>query len=570
MAIRTELSLGIRNFQQGLEQARADVRRSAGEMRREMQGASVGESMAGGLRSLAAPLAGIAGLTMAMRQMKGAMSWADDLADLTLKLNDNAEALQRVDFAAQQMASIGVSQVADAMMRLERSLGDVGNEKASDALARLGVTAGELQRMSLDEKMVALSAAFQRARADGTGLYDIQQLLGRSAGELVPMLEQGEEALRSMFEAAPVLADETVQRLAEMNDQLDALVLKSKGFVANAVAGASGIGQFLADVLETGSIEEAQLRLVDRETDRARGLGGREENRAAQAEAQEAARASAAAAKEEEIAARDLEKALEDLAKARGSVAARDFAGLGDSAQLDTLKTELDGLLQESVGLFSLNFSQSVEGLRALAESRLAMGDALPAEGQNSAAEAFTWLDEALRLEAEIAKRQEAMAAAEESRQAAEEEARRRSRESAERAEFALLDPEEQIRALRDQIARSLGVSGDREGMLAEARRRKEAEDFDGAAQIFEAVAQMDRIAERVAEPMQSRVSANEQGSVASLMDQIFGRGTPAEKQLEELRQASRLQGEQVRRLDDILRMMGEPPPQDQFDDFGV
>jgi hypothetical protein len=570
MAIRTELSLGIRNFQQGLERARVDVRRSAALMRREMRGGSMANSFSGLVQSLAAPVAGIQGLRLAMRQIKGAMSWADDLADLTLKLNDNAESLQRVDFAAQQTASIGVAQVADAMMRLERSLGDVGNEEASAALARLGVTAGELQRMSLDEKMVALAGAFQRARADGTGLYDIQQLLGRSAGELVPMLEQGEEALRLMFERAPVMADETVQRLAEMNDQLDAMSLKSKSFVANAVAGAGGIKQFIADVFETGSIEAAQMRLVDRETERARGLGMREQNRAGQAEAQEEARASAAAAKEEERAVRELEKALEDLAKVRGSVAARDFAALGDSAQLGALKAELDGLLQESVGLFSLNFSESVEGLRALAESRLAMGDALPAEGQNSAAEAFQWLDEALKLEAEIAKRQEAMAAEEEARQAAEEEARRRSRESVERAEFALLDPEEQIRALRERMERSLGVSGDREGMLAEARRRRELGDFDGATQIFEGVAEMDRIAERVAEPMQARVSAMEQGSVASLMDQIFGRGTPAERQLEELRQASRLQREQVSKLDGILTKMDEPPPQSRFSNFGI
>lgn len=245
MAIREELTLGIQNFQANLDRARADVRKTAGEMSRDMRnvGGGPGGGMMGGMGAGIASLgrgalgalgmtAGVAGLGAAV---KGALTQMDDLADLSLMLNESAEGLQRVDFAAQQAASVGVDQVAKSMLRLERSLGDVENVKAAEALERLGLTGAQLAAMPLEEKILALSAAFQKARLEGTGMADIQDLLGRTAADLVPLFAQSEEALLSMFERAPVVADATVQEMARVNDELDAMIMKAKTLFVDSV-----------------------------------------------------------------------------------------------------------------------------------------------------------------------------------------------------------------------------------------------------------------------------------------------------------------------------------------------
>jgi hypothetical protein len=57
------------------------------------------------------------------------------------------------------------------------------------------------------------------------------------------------------------------------------------------------------------------------------------------------------------------------------------------------------------------------------------------------------------------------------------------------------------------------------------------------------------------------------QGSFATLMDQVFGRGTP-EQQLDATRRQVTLQEDQVRRLDAIITKMDKPAERDIFTDF--
>jgi hypothetical protein len=58
--------------------------------------------------------------------------------------------------------------------------------------------------------------------------------------------------------------------------------------------------------------------------------------------------------------------------------------------------------------------------------------------------------------------------------------------------------------------------------------------------------------------------SGSAQGSFATLMDQIFGRGTP-EQQLDEMKRANTLATETSRSLNEILKKMDEEPPRDMW-----
>jgi hypothetical protein len=153
-----------------------------------------------------------------------------------------------------------------------------------------------------------------------------------------------------------------------------------------------------------------------------------------------------------------------------------------------------------------------------------------------------------------------------ERRRIAAAEQRARDEEAYEQSAFSRLDPEAQMESLRDRIAESLGV--DAVGSTAEieagaadlAKRGKFAE----ATDVLSDLGSLEAIAGRQG-GTRAQTSAG-QGSLATLMDEIFGRN-PAADQLEESRRAAEAGEKTVTTLDQILKKMDEPPPRDTFTD---
>jgi hypothetical protein len=143
---------------------------------------------------------------------------------------------------------------------------------------------------------------------------------------------------------------------------------------------------------------------------------------------------------------------------------------------------------------------------------------------------------------------------------------RERLTESVASLSFAAASPEMQMQILRDRIEASLGVSGSREEIIAAANDAANEGWLEKAEVGLSSLAQIEAIAGR--QPAGSS-TGSAQGSFATLMDQIFGRGTP-EQQLDETRRTNQLAEDHLRKLDEVLKKMDEPPPKDVFSDFGV
>jgi hypothetical protein len=570
MAIRAELHLGIRDFQGNLKRATADVRKESDVMKRDSAG--VGASLASGIKA-ALPAISFAALGAGI---KGALQRADDLADMKIALGETAETLQRVDYAAQQAASVGVEELSKSMLKLEKNLGQVDNKAAADALANFGLTAGQLAGMSLDEKILALSGAFQAARADGTGVADIMDLLGRSGASLIPMLAQSKEALEAMFADAPVVADELIDRMAVLNDQFDGLVMKAKSSGIGIVGALGEVGTFLADLVSTGSLEEAFLNFDDRQIEALKNIASQSDAKETQATALDAQAAAAEAAKEEAAAADDLAKALERVAKIKDQIAAKEMASMSNTEQIAELERRRAELLAGSIANFP-NFEASAEGLRALAESR-DNTPGLPGEGMNSAAEAWEWYREALELsekqrilETSLAK-EEADAA----KKRADELAAARA--EAVKGGFALMTDEEQVADLKSRLGKALGIDVSSTGSIdgAIARQRKEVEDARASGDTAAEKAALDRLNESqrlaaefysAADGLAPAAPGGGVGSVAGLINQVFGRD-PAAQQLDELKRVGDLARDQRDRLDGIIIRMDSPPEPVTFGGF--
>ena len=317
-------------------------------------------------------LSGMLGIGALGTAIKGTLSSFDDLADTALKLGESTATIQRVTFAAEQSGS-SMDAVAGSALKLEKALGDVENTKAAEALAHLGITGQSLAAMPLDQKLIALSGAFGEARLTGTGYNDILNLLGKSAGDLIPLFSAGKEGLEGMFANAPVLADSAVQNMAAMNDKVDGFISRTKAGVGALIGLGQGVGAMIggasfADAF--GTPDATGSADVQREKDRAAAASAQEKGRidaAAAAQEKENAKVAAAAAKEKDTALTRVKAIQESITQ---QAIARMAPEQKLAALADLQKQKIDEM-RAAGGLF---YEATVQGMQAFAESQLKSG----------------------------------------------------------------------------------------------------------------------------------------------------------------------------------------------------
>ncbi len=217
--IVTELDIELAKWNAKIQQIKLDQKQLVAEARKDNFGGAMGDKV----RDLVAAVS----LTAGFAKFREIAAHFDDISDAADKMGESTDVIQRVGFAAAQSGS-SIEGIASSFVKLEKALGDIDNTGARAALANLGLDAQALVDMPLDQKIIALSAAFDEARQNGTGMNDLMTLLGKNAAELIPLLSQGKEGIEEMLGAAPVLAAEAVDALAELNDEMDALGSKAQ------------------------------------------------------------------------------------------------------------------------------------------------------------------------------------------------------------------------------------------------------------------------------------------------------------------------------------------------------
>jgi hypothetical protein len=166
-----------------------------------------------------------------------------DVGDLADKLGVMPEELQKIA-AAGAPAGVSMQSLATAMQHLEKNLGNVENKKAAEALARFGVTAEQLTRLPLDEKLLLLAEGFQRAQLEGTGTADIMALLGKGGKDLTAVLQMSQQELAALMHDVKIISDADIAAMDAMSDRIDKLIDKTKKFGAESVL-------FLVDQIES-------------------------------------------------------------------------------------------------------------------------------------------------------------------------------------------------------------------------------------------------------------------------------------------------------------------------------
>lgn len=237
---------------------RADGSAVLAELRRVRAGV---DNLTGGVRSAGeitadafgkiGPALSVAAVTQFVDAITQA---ADDLADVAANVNSSVVALQGLRLAAGD-ASASAGALDSALGALQKNIGQAasGTGEAAKSFALLGLEADELAKLTTDEALFRVSDALAELDTTAERAGVAQRLFGDGARELVPLLEDGGEALRRQVDAYAatgyVLNAETVVALEAANRQMELLTQRVRvaasefavGFVPIVTSAASAL-----------------------------------------------------------------------------------------------------------------------------------------------------------------------------------------------------------------------------------------------------------------------------------------------------------------------------------------
>ena len=153
----------------------------------------------------------------------------DRVQKLGQRFNETAEDIQRVGLAAElaggnlELAAKSTTKVTQAASEAAR-----GNTELTASFQALGIDATAFLALSMPEKLVELSRAYQTSSGSAAAQLAIMKLLGEEGLNLVPLLAQGPEALKAAFDKALPSSQSTVDSVANLHDNLTILGNKAK------------------------------------------------------------------------------------------------------------------------------------------------------------------------------------------------------------------------------------------------------------------------------------------------------------------------------------------------------
>lgn len=197
--------------------------------------------------------AAVAGSISALAVKSG--QWADNVETMSKKYSLSTDQLQMYSAAA-KLVDVDVNTIAKSHVKLERSMmsASQGSKNQIAAFESLGVSYqnadGSLRNSddTFNDVIAALGAMENETERDAIAM----QLMGRSAADLNPLIEDGGEKYKQFAETMDkynieFVDEATLQRANEFNDDLDEM--KSLGLIAFQNMGAS-LAAYLEPALE--------------------------------------------------------------------------------------------------------------------------------------------------------------------------------------------------------------------------------------------------------------------------------------------------------------------------------
>lgn len=254
-SVYTKLAVELSDMQAGMSKARGEVKAYKDFAKRE--GAGIGTALFSGIGAQASSVfggllgkLGLAGGVLGIANtIHGAIEEYSKLADLAARFDATPLSLQKLDVHA-KLTGTSVESLVTGVQKLQRALADPGDPKVAAAMEDLKLSAVDLAGLQPDQQLERLAAAFNEAQLAGRGFDRVFDLMGRSAGEMIPALREF-AANKERIASISFLKDSDVRALKQVGDTMALLWSGTK-------AGAAKLLLHPIDTL-SGKIPQADL-----------------------------------------------------------------------------------------------------------------------------------------------------------------------------------------------------------------------------------------------------------------------------------------------------------------------
>ena len=255
------LTLDKSNYDQGLDDAAAGAQ-SFGD---KLKGGLATAAKVGGVAIAAVGTAAAAATTALVKQAGEVASYGDNIDKASQKLGISAEAYQEWD-AVLQHSGTSIDSMGIGMKTLATQAA-----KGSDAFTALGISAEQAASMSREDLFSETITALQNVTDENKRAQLAQELFGRSAMELGPLLNTSAADTQAMkdrvHELGGVMSNEAVKaaaayqdNLQDMNTAIDGL---KRNIVAEFIPGLSSLMEAFTNILAGDDPGEALERGID-------------------------------------------------------------------------------------------------------------------------------------------------------------------------------------------------------------------------------------------------------------------------------------------------------------------
>lgn len=191
-----------------------------------------------------------AGLTAAGTAITGALAGAastfaaagDQIQKMAIRTGISTEALSAMSFIAEQSGT-DLATFEKGIRRMQATLLDAsqGTKTATDALAGIGLTLGDLEGLNPEEQFTRIAGALAEVQDASMRAAMAQEIFGRAGTQLLPMIESGAggmAALRAEAERLGLIFDqETADKAAVLTDAMNSLK-RGMGAIVVQIGGA--------------------------------------------------------------------------------------------------------------------------------------------------------------------------------------------------------------------------------------------------------------------------------------------------------------------------------------------
>jgi hypothetical protein len=198
---------------------------------------AVGKALKGvtaSIFSMRTALVGVAGVAGFGYLIKSSLNATDTLSKTANKIGTTTEALGGLRYAA-EITGVATNTMDMALQRFTRRTAEAakGMGEAKGAIKELGLNAQELNKMPLDQRMIALADAFGKVDNESDQLRLAFKLFDSEGAALVNTLALGSDGLKELLGEAKLLgltmSTAAAQGVEKANDSITKLLSLGKG-----------------------------------------------------------------------------------------------------------------------------------------------------------------------------------------------------------------------------------------------------------------------------------------------------------------------------------------------------